>query len=387
MNSILPIRGVVQHYSWGRPGAVSLVAKLSGNSADVRPHAELWFGAHTKAPSQLIGSDLTLDRLINNDPAGILGARVADKFSGTLPFLFKVLSIGSALSIQAHPDSERAVVLRRLQPDNYPDASHKPEIAVAVSGLTFLAGFVAPGDLERTLSRLPELSQVLTGEKDNAIASRFSAIFSAGEKARSECAIQIRSRLIGSSEHTEADRWFLKLFDRYGPAGDPGLFCLYMLRLERLKPGEALFTGPNIVHAYLDGEIVECMANSDNVVRAGLTEKYCDVETLLAMVAGSAGAEPQRINSPPSVSAVSAYRTPAEEFLVQQINPSPRAIPEAAPGELELIVSIDGSGSLDFDGKSVVLSPGSAFFKTAKCGSYRLSLARGVCYRVIVPQG
>lgn len=382
IDSVLSVSGVVQNYGWGRRGQKSLVARLSSSPGETEPYAELWFGAHSKAPSPVPALGTTLDRLIAADPARHLGAKVSERFSASLPFLFKVLSIGDALSIQAHPDRGRAGELHRISPENYPDPNHKPEIAVALSGLEYLAGFVSAAELEATLNRLPELREVLAENSDPARA--FCAVFEKSAAERRSCAEAVKNRL-ASTGQLDADRWFLKLYPNFAPAGDPGLFAFYLLKLGRLSPGQALFTGANIVHAYLDGEIVECMANSDNVVRAGLTAKHRDVDTLVQMVELSKGASPHRLDSPDRVGGVDSYRSPAEEFLVQRIGASAAASTPGSPGGPELIVSIDAEGILEYDGKSAVVAPGSAFFKSAVNQGYLLKLSGGVCYRVVVP--
>jgi len=279
------LRCPVQRYPWGLPSSRSIVGKLSAARASEEPCAEYWMGAHPKAPAELIsGAErYSLDRALADFSDVVLGERVVQRWGRELPFLFKVLSIGAPLSIQAHPDSARARELHARDPKNYPDSFHKPEIGVALTPVEMLAGFQPPGEVSKNLRGYPELAR-LVGDSAQSVEEVYRAVLGVADVVHSEATTALYSRLaIRGADCTVAERYFRSMYAEYGPA-DRGLFAFFLLNLVTLAPGEAVFMGPNFPHAYLSGELVECMANSDNVVRAGLTRKFQDKETLLSML-------------------------------------------------------------------------------------------------------
>ncbi|XP_030629896.1 mannose-6-phosphate isomerase isoform X2 [Chanos chanos] len=200
-------------------------------------------GAHPKGDALIKDnriSQRTLGQWIADYP-GCLGAKVKDTFHGQLPFLFKVLSVNTALSIQAHPTRELAARLHAQFPEHYPDNNHKPEIAIALTQFEGLCGF-------RPVEEIIAFLKSAAG-KD----------------------------ISGSNGEL-----LLRLHSQY--PGDIGCFSIYFLNRIILRPGEAMFLSANEPHAYLSGDCVECMACSDNTVRAGLTPKYIDVNTLCEML-------------------------------------------------------------------------------------------------------
>ena len=316
----------IQHYAWGTEGEDAFIPRLLGVAPEPEtPYAELWMGAHPKAPSSLLvdGQQVSLRQAIAERPTLLLGERVAARFDGTLPFLFKVLSAAESLSIQVHPTRTQAERLHAQDPARYPDPHHKPEVAVALTGLTALAGF-KPGDaLRETLADYPEIAEFARAGADGPLApAQIKALYArmtrraAAEPETLAAAVQTLARRLQALDRTltEIEVRFLKLRKRYGDE-DVGLFSLFLLNLVRLERGEALYTEAGVPHAYLGGDIVECMANSDNVVRAGLTPKYKDVETLVEIL--------KPLTEAPLVEGrrqdgETVYRTPASEFLVSR---------------------------------------------------------------------
>ncbi|CAL4980184.1 unnamed protein product [Urochloa decumbens] len=305
MPGLMRLRCAVQHYEWGRRGAASLVARLavageeSAVDNDCRPCAELWMGTHPSAPSSL-APDVSLRDWIARNPAA-LGRAVAARWGGDLPFLFKVLSVAKALSIQAHPDRPLAAALHALRPATYRDANHKPEMAVAVTEFHALCGFAETKELKEVLRTVPEVQELVgkeesrkllsVKEQDGGIGVRsylksaFTKLMIASEEAVAEAIAKLKSRLNGDSKVrtlTKKEKLVLSLEKQY--PGDVGVLAAFFLNYVKLSPGEALYVGANEPHAYLSGECIECMATSDNVVRAGLTPKYRDVQTLCSML-------------------------------------------------------------------------------------------------------
>ncbi|KAG8090195.1 hypothetical protein GUJ93_ZPchr0011g27974 [Zizania palustris] len=211
---VLRLRGAVQHYEWGRRGDDSLVARLAGggDDGDRRPYAELWMGTHPSAPSSLAASGESLrEWLARRGPAALLGRAVAARWGGDLPFLFKVLSVAKALSIQAHPDRELARALHALRPATYRDDNHKPEMAVAVTEFRALCGFVRIQELKDVLRTVPEVRE-LVGKEEAAklmaakehdggigvrpyLQSAFTKLMTASKETVSEAVSKLKSRL------------------------------------------------------------------------------------------------------------------------------------------------------------------------------------------------
>ena len=258
------------------------------------PLAEIWMGAHPSAPSTAIvdGSRVGLDELVRRDPAAALGPKVLEKLGPTLPFLFKVLSAGTPLSIQAHPSKRKAQLgyerenLGGIPVDaaerNYRDPNHKPEMAVALTRFELICGFrpvaeiianmrlAAPGEFERSLERLErdpsrvELSVFFYGLVSADARSRSSLLDSAAKK--------IAEALDAGSvpaDRADAFRWVLKIMEFF--PGDVGAIMPLILNHVVLEPGQAAFIAPGELHAHLTGTCLEIMANSDNVIRGALT--------------------------------------------------------------------------------------------------------------------
>ncbi|MCU0597528.1 MAG: mannose-6-phosphate isomerase, class I [Desulfobacterota bacterium] len=288
MNRIALLRNPVQHYAWG---SKTFIPELLGEAApSAGPVAEVWMGAHPKGVSQVLwdGAWISLADLIQRDPENILGKKAARRFSNRLPFLFKILSAAIPLSIQAHPDRAQARQgfarenRLRIPPDdparNYRDDNHKPEILCALTSFDGLKGFRKAEDilalfervhvpaLEKPLARLQSPSQDVAG-----FFSAFLALTAENRKsAISELMTHARSR--DSSD--PAFSWVLRLHQHF--PDDIGVFAPLLLNLIHLEPGEAIYVGSGELHSYLQGAGVELMANSDNVIRAGLTPKHAD---------------------------------------------------------------------------------------------------------------
>jgi len=324
-------------YPWGPRGRDAFIPRLLGIEAEEdRPYAELWMGAHPRAPSEvaLDGAAVSLRQWIARYPLETLGEEVAEAFSGTLPFLFKVLSAGEALSIQAHPNRAQAQALRARDPEHYLDDNHKLELAVALEGLRGLVGFKPFPDILETLERYPELAGFVGQEVVRMLgeAPHPSAARKRGAMRRLVSTLMRRSvacadELLRSLEEldrrlsatagglTEAEHVFLELRRKY-PGPDAGLFCVFLLNLIHLERGQGIFIQAGTPHAYLGGNIVECMTNSDNVVRAGLTPKFKDVETLLDILTYETGPVPILAGRPDQKEVV--YPTPTPEFRVSR---------------------------------------------------------------------
>ena len=297
------LHGAIRTYAWGSRTAI---AEFTGRPAPTaHPEAELWLGAHPGDSAMLVDSagQTSLLDVIAADPNGELGPAVRDRFGDALPFLVKVLAADEPLSLQAHPSAQQAVEgyareNRRGVPvnspeRNYRDRSHKPELLVALGEFEALAGFRPAArsvELMRALA-VPELEPyiaLLAGQPDAAgLRALFTTWITAPQPdvdvligAVLEGAVAyVRS---GKREFAAEARTVLELGERY--PGDAGVLAALLLNRINLQPGEGIFLPAGNLHSYLHGMGMEVMANSDNVLRGGLTPKHVDVPELLRVL-------------------------------------------------------------------------------------------------------
>ncbi|XP_016086207.1 mannose-6-phosphate isomerase [Sinocyclocheilus grahami] len=344
---VFPLCCVVQSYAWGKAGLDSEVARLvlGGDPQalieEARPYAELWMGAHPKGDALIKDnriSQRTLGQWIADFP-GCLGSKVKDTFHGQLPFLFKVLSVNTALSIQAHPNRELAARLHAQFPEHYPDNNHKPEMAIALTQFEGLCGFRPMHEILGFLKNVPEFRALVGNEAAEELQSAdgdpgwtslalkkcFTRMMNCEKKLFVDQLNMLVKRIseeeaAGKDTSGSNGELLLRLHSQY--PGDIGCFSIYFLNRIVLQPGQAMFLGANEPHAYLSGDCVECMACSDNTVRAGLTPKYIDVDTLCEMLNYSPAPVSAKIfpcvrdNADPCVY---LYDPPVPDFTVMRI--------------------------------------------------------------------
>ncbi|VBB76523.1 Putative mannose-6-phosphate isomerase [Podospora comata] len=304
-------------YDWGKKGSDSAAARFAAATPsdgftiqDDKPYAELWMGTHPSNPSKDLTTGRTLLDLVQDNQA-LLASSVASKYENKLPFLFKILSIGKALSIQAHPNKKLAEKLHARDPKNYPDDNHKPEMAIAITPFEGFCGFRPLAEISHFLENVPALRQLVGDDKaqsfidtvkanpddktqnKKALQTVFGAVLFASEddlakatsslvEAASSQGAEFAAGGVSSTSGSVLSELVTRLHGHFG--SDYGLFVLFFLNFIKLSPGEALFLQADDIHAYVSGDIVECMASSDNVVRAGFTPKFKDVDTLVGML-------------------------------------------------------------------------------------------------------
>eukprot|EP00930_Biecheleria_cincta_P100408 TRINITY_DN92046_c0_g1_i1.p1 TRINITY_DN92046_c0_g1~~TRINITY_DN92046_c0_g1_i1.p1 ORF type:complete len:474 (+),score=91.49 TRINITY_DN92046_c0_g1_i1:123-1544(+) len=294
-NAVL-VRPAIQNHAWGKPWEASLVARLSESPEHPLDrscaYAELWLGTHPNGPSdvKLLAPDgygnkvSSLKEMIAASPQHWLGE---DAARGDLPYLLKILSVNQALSIQAHPHKQLAEYLHSSFPDRYKDANHKPEIALPLGDFEALVGFRPLEEIRQHIREVRELQRLLGDKLQLKLKDLYSRLMRAEPAAVAQQVASLVHRLCRREESTLSaeERLILRLQKDY--PGDVGIFSVYFLNYVHIKadmPNSFIYCAPNEPHAYLSGDCVECMALSDNVVRAGLTPKFKDVETLLGMM-------------------------------------------------------------------------------------------------------
>ena len=379
---------VTQPYAWGSHTAI---AELQGRPAPTaKPEAELWMGAHPSAPSgvERAGTRTTLDAVIAADPAGELGPRCAARFGGRLPFLLKVLAAEQALSIQVHPSREQAEAgylaenERGLAPGdksrNYVDDWPKPEILCALTPFEVLAGMRTTADAAALLralgvSELAPLATALASTPDQAALSAALATIltwpAAGRGALVGDVVAACERIAArGGEYAAACAATARLAGEH--PGDLGIVASLLLRHAVLRPGEAVFLPAGGLHAYLHGTGVELLANSDNVVRAGLTAKHVDVPELLKLT--DPAVDVPVIEPRPLGGGVSVYDSPAPEFRLYRAELGPGEV-TLPGGGARIVLCVDGVGTLRASSGTLKVARGESCYLSAADGAVAVS--------------
>ena len=392
MDRPLKLKNAVQPYAWG---SFTAIADLLGQASPAdQPQAELWMGAHPRASSRVWfqGRWQSLHDLIQAEPAAFLGQLAVDRFGAQLPFLFKVLAVEQPLSIQAHPDGamaqagfqrENCQQIPLSAPHrNYRDPQHKPECVCALTPFVALCGFRSPGVIRDLLApvwpgqRMDELALLPVAGPDQGIEAFFVHLLAQPRKMRADLLTRLAAaaRAAGLADKDPAYDWMLRLSEAY--PGDAGILGPVMLNLITLQPGQALFLPPRRLHAYLHGVAIEVMANSDNVLRGGLTPKHVDIDELLKVVEFQSSAleilEPRN-----GQAAVRRYTSQADEFELAAIrvggaNRYDSGLRAATP---EIWLCTDGQAVCRWEGseKGVTLNRGESMMVPAALSRFSLT--------------
>ncbi|KAL3491776.1 mannose-6-phosphate isomerase [Aspergillus germanicus] len=416
---LLRLQCGVNSYDWGKVGHESAAAKYAATTAPAdfsieseKPYAELWMGTHPSLPSKDLETQRTLLDLVQDNVA-LMSPEVTERYGGKLPFLFKVLSIRKALSIQAHPNKKLAEQLHARDPKNYPDDNHKPEMTIAITPFEGLCGFrplseivhflkaVAPLRYLVGVQTASDFEKVVQGSEDSedpeqtkknkdALRTLFTSLMKSSSEDVEAAAKELVSAAQSSPETfaslvnapdtnpinaAELASIIVRLNEQF--PNDIGLFVFLFLNFVTLEPGEAMFLKADDIHAYISGDIIECMASSDNVVRAGFTPKFKDVDTLTDMLTYSyAPIEEQKLepteypyvvlNAPAYSSASSSvlYDPPIEEFSVLKTElrrTGAKATFDPLTGP-SILICTGGTGKITVGRKTEEVKEGYVFF-------------------------
>ena len=387
--------GKIQNYEWGTKNEDAFIPKFLGETAELDvPYAEYWIGVHPKAPSEILieNQKYNLVDVIKENSNEILGERIAEKFNNTLPFLLKILSINKALSIQAHPDKSLAKLLHTNDPANYPDENHKPEIAIAIDNLKAIVGLKEFHEIKLTLENYSEIKNLISDETLNDlfnsknsgnskfIEKLYAQIMNSSKEKLEKCILLLKKRFESKSDLAECESQFLIQYENYG--SDIGLISLLLFNMLNLESGEAIFTPAGIPHAYIKGNIIECMANSDNVVRAGLTPKFKDIKTLTEMlVVDSQKSEVKIIKNEDTI----IYKTTAEEFEISKLNLS-NQIKVNDNSEMFILIILSGEVKISFSNSEIIYKKGETVLIPSILNSFTISgNEKSLVYSVCVP--
>lgn len=369
MQNVYKVKGVVQPYSWG--GTKFIPQLLSINNKEEKSYAEYWLGAHPKAPAIIEDENVSLLQLIKENTVEVLGTRVAESF-GSLPYLFKILDVRQMLSIQVHPSKESAIEEYNKENEkgipltapnrNYKDQNHKPELMVALSDFWLLHGFKEEAALKNIFKKVPALSFLEACFGDGNYKALYEELMTMAQAKADEILSPLLQEIIpqynaGSLQKSDENFWAARAALSFCKEGhyDRGIFSIYLFNLLHLKEGEGIYQPAGLPHAYLEGQNVEVMANSDNVLRAGLTDKHIDVSELLKHVKFEA-THPNilRVGN----EAEQSYNSPAEEFLLKKFSIAKKV--SISTESATLIFFYEGGGSINCEEKIIAVKGGEA---------------------------
>ncbi|MDQ1211154.1 mannose-6-phosphate isomerase [Pantoea anthophila] len=363
----------LQNYAWGSKTALTSLYGIA--NPEGLPMAELWMGAHPKSPSAIMvqGRERSLRDVIDAAPDAMLGEAVAQRF-GELPFLFKVLCADHPLSIQVHPSKQAAeagfarenaagIPLTAAE-RNYKDANHKPELVYALTPFQAMNGFRPLTEIASLLEPVagahPQIAHFLQHPDRETLATLFPTLLSLAGDAKSLALGVLKSAL----DAQQGEPWqTLRVIAAEYP-DDSGLFSPLLLNVITLQPGEAMFLYAETPHAYLNGVALEVMANSDNVLRAGLTPKYIDIAELMANLKFEEKPASSLLTQPVQQGNALRFPIPVDDFAfaIHTLNAEPQPLAQQSAA---VLFCIEGQAVIASEAHQLTLKPGESCFIAA----------------------
>lgn len=397
------LSGKIQHYAWGGFEFIPQLLHIENNND--QPFAEYWLGTHPNGSAILeydSNNQVNLSQHIKENPQKILGTKVANNF-GNLPYLLKVLDVREMLSIQVHPtktaaeegfakENEMGIPLDAAH-RNYKDDNHKPEVMVALSEFWLLHGFKEEEPLLATLKKTAPLNFLLPVFEKEGYRGLYKHVM---EKPQNEVDDLWNPylRQLQQSFHqnqlskTDPDYWACKALVNVSGQNkriDRGIFSIYLFNIVHLSPGQAIFQGAGIPHAYLEGQNIELMSNSDNVLRGGLTPKHIDVPELLKHTLFK-GVTPRIMNGEKR-GTETIYRCPVPDFQVSKIEIDLNSDYQHSAYSAEILLLTEGEGDISSGQKVICLKKGESVFIPAD-ESYQITTnSFATIYKAAVPSG
>lgn len=394
-HSVFKLKGIVQHYSWGGYDFIPKLLRI--NNPEQKPFAEYWMGAHSNHPAYIEnGKEISLSDFVSGNAENILGSNVAKKFA-SLSYLLKVLDVRQMLSIQVHPSKQVAETSFEEENKkgipvnaphrNYKDRNHKPELMVALSDFYLLHGFKKEADLLKVLDEKQELKFLKGIFIQKSYKGLYEEVMLMPQAKVNEILHPLLQKIVplyqdNSLSKDNEDFWAARAAlnfckdDNY----DRGIFSIYLFNVLHLKKGDGIFQGSGMPHAYLEGQNVEIMANSDNVLRAGLTDKHIDVPELLKHVKFETTI-PKIIN-PQSTHKI--FSSPAEEFELQEYSLQKGEAADIKTRTGEIFLLMDGSVEIGSNTKRE-MKEGDCVFVTAGVDITVKALTQINLFRATVP--
>ncbi|MEW5559873.1 mannose-6-phosphate isomerase [Enterobacter asburiae] len=372
----------VQNYAWGSHTALTELYGIA--NPDNLPMAELWMGAHPKSSSKITdasGQTRSLRDVIDADKATLLGRNVAERF-GELPFLFKVLCADNPLSIQVHPNKKAseegftkenaAGIPLDAAERNYKDPNHKPELVFALTPFLAMNAFREFSDIVSLLQPVSGAHASIAHFLQEPNAERLSQLFASLLNMQGEEKSRALAVLKAALNSQQGEPWETIRFIAQFYPDDSGLFSPLLLNVVKLKPGEAMFLFAETPHAYLQGVALEVMANSDNVLRAGLTPKYIDIPELVANVKFTPKPAAELLTQPTKHGAELDFPIPVDDFAFSLHDLTTQGA-DVAQQSAAILFCLEGEAVLSKGEQQLVLKPGESAFVAANESPVRLS--------------
>jgi mannose-6-phosphate isomerase len=388
----------VMPYAWGSMTFIRELLEAEDNNS--APQAELWIGAHPKASSQILNGDTLMDLhyIIAEDPNDFLGSSTAMTYNDQLPFLLKVLAAEKPLSIQVHPNKKQARdgfarenrlgIALDADKRNYKDAFHKPELLVALTEFHALCGFRDYQEMAHLLRKylshfnLDELSSFVHSPHYDTFKKMYKTLLQSDLNMRQELLTHyirhVHSAIPADPQEQLINEWSVKLHEQY--PGDIGVISPLLLNIVVLKPLEGLFIEAGVMHSYLHGAGIEIMANSDNVLRGGLTPKHVDTDELLSILDFTpSNVKPLKPEKASKVEKI--YPAGAEEFVLSVIRHGKTECSEYSPsGSPEILFCYEGSFEVVNCSQILTLERGQSLFVPYEVEGFSLS-GKGTIFR------
>ena len=372
----------VQNYAWGSQTALTDLYGIP--NPDNLPMAELWMGAHPKSSSKIedaSGNVRALRDVIEADKTALLGNAVADRF-GELPFLFKVLCADQPLSIQVHPnkkaselgfakDNAAGIPLDAAE-RNYKDPNHKPELVFALTPFLAMNAFREFSEIVSLLQPVAGAHTAIAHFLENPDAASLSQLFASLLNMQGDEKSHALAILKTALDSQQGEPWqTIRVISEFYP-DDSGLFSPLLLNVVKLNPGDAMFLFAETPHAYLQGVALEVMANSDNVLRAGLTPKYIDIPELVANVKFVAKPAADLLTQPVKNGAELDFPIPVEDFAFS-LHDLSHTETTVAQESAAILFCVEGEAVLNKGEQRLVLKPGESAFIAANESSITIS--------------
>ncbi|OLQ93024.1 mannose-6-phosphate isomerase, class I [Vibrio panuliri] len=384
--TLFKLDNVIQNYVWGSKTAMGELFGIT--NPDNQPQAEIWMGAHPNGCSKVAGSGELLSEVIAQDPKGVLGEYTAERF-GELPYLFKVLSAEKPLSVQVHPSKAKAMagfakenqqgIELNAANRNYKDANHKPELVYALTFYKAMNGFRPVAEIVAMFQQAEidtlrdEIDALSALPNEQGLAEFFSVVMNLTGERKQQAIAELIARIERPAKTALAREAFelIREFSQ-GYSNDIGLFSPLLLNVVELEPGEAMFLHAETPHAYVKGTGLEIMANSDNVLRAGLTPKYMDVAELIANTQFHSISADHIKLAPFSSGNKLGYPIPVDDFGFEIMTLDAKAKVQYVRGA-EIIFCIEGQATLSGGSEEITLVAGESAFVCNRAKTYRYS--------------
>lgn len=398
LDNIFRLKGQVQHYAWG--GYDYIPSLLNINNITHKPFAEYWMGIHSSAISQIEvnGKWQLLTDFLQQNPT-VLGKKTLEHFN-SLPYLFKILDVREMLSIQVHPTKaaaeegfnkeEKAGIIITASNRNYKDKNHKPEMMVALSPFWLLHGFKTASVLEQTLQQNKVFHSLVSIFNNNDYKALYKYVMEMPQEKVDEMLKPVLQTIIPLYKQQKLtknnpDFWAVRAVinntDPYQNI-DKGIFSIYFFNLLQLQAGQAIFQGAGLPHAYLEGVNVELMANSDNVLRGGLTPKHVDVQELLKHIKFE-GITPHLLTEKGGIQE-KIYQCTVTDFCMSVISLNAGSSINQYSQSFEIGIVIDGSIQIESEEKKI-FNKGESFAIAADTNYIITTQSHCVVYKAFVP--